>query len=114
MIVKIRQTGCRWRLATRALALLAVAGLAVEAGAQAPDQGASAAPPRPGIGTHFAQRGRVTLEQAIAIAQRRYRGRVVKAETVMRNGRKVHEVRIINDENRVRTFRIDADSGDSG
>jgi uncharacterized membrane protein YkoI len=59
-----------------------------------------------------AQRGPVSLQQAVAIARQRYRGRVVRAETISRNGRRVHEVRILDEEEgRVRTVQIDAESG---
>lgn len=59
-----------------------------------------------------AQRGGVSLNQAVAIAQRRHPGRVVRAETTMRNGRTVHEIRILGDDGRVVTVRIDAASGE--
>ena len=56
------------------------------------------------------QRG-VTLQQAIAMAQQRYQGKVVRAETKSQNGRRVHEIRILGDDGRVRTVRYDADDG---
>ena len=55
--------------------------------------------------------GPVSLEQAIAMAQSRYEGRVVRAETKMRGGRAEHEIRILGEGNRVRIVRIDAQSG---
>ena len=61
-----------------------------------------------------AQRGGgMSLQQAIDMAQRRYPGRVVRADTVTRNGRVVHVIRILGDDNRVRTVQIDAQAGDS-
>lgn len=57
-----------------------------------------------------AQRGGVSLQQAVALAQERYSGQVVRAETVARGGRQVHEIRLLDD-GRVRTVRIDAQSG---
>jgi len=59
-----------------------------------------------------AQRGSVSLNQAVAIAQRRHPGRVVRAETTTRNGRTVHEIRILGDDGSVVTVRIDAASGE--
>lgn len=56
--------------------------------------------------------GGLSLQQAIQIAQGRYQGRVVRADTVMRGGRVMHEVRILGDDGRVRTVRIDAQSGE--
>ena len=54
---------------------------------------------------------RVSLNEAIARAQGRFPGRVVKAESKQRGGRLEHVVRIINEQGRVRTFRIDAQTG---
>ena len=57
------------------------------------------------------QRGQVSLAQAIEMAQRRYQGRVVRAETKTQNGQRVHEIRILGDDGRVRTVRINAQGG---
>jgi uncharacterized membrane protein YkoI len=54
---------------------------------------------------------RLSLQQAIEIVQMRYPGRVVGAKTINENGRTIHEIRILGSENRVRTVRIDAQSG---
>lgn len=58
-----------------------------------------------------AQRGGISLAQATAMAQSRYQGRVVRAETVTRGDRVVHEIRILGDDGRVRTVRVDAQTG---
>jgi uncharacterized membrane protein YkoI len=58
-----------------------------------------------------AQRGGVSLAQATSMAQGRYQGRVVRAETVQMGERTVHEIRILGDDGRVRTVRIDAQTG---
>jgi uncharacterized membrane protein YkoI len=58
-----------------------------------------------------AQRGGISLAQATAMAQSRYRGRVVSAKTIMAGDRVIHEVRILGDDGRVRTVRIDAQTG---
>jgi uncharacterized membrane protein YkoI len=59
-----------------------------------------------------AQRGGgVSLQQATAMAQMRYPGTVVRAETVQSGDRVVHEIRILGDDGRVRTVRIDAQTG---
>lgn len=55
----------------------------------------------------------VSLRQAIALAQQRHQGRVVRAETKQMNGRRVHEIRILGDDGRVRTLHFDADGGGS-
>jgi uncharacterized membrane protein YkoI len=57
------------------------------------------------------QRGGVSLAQATAMAQGRYQGRIVRAETVQVGDRLVHEIRILGDDGRVRTVRIDAQTG---
>jgi hypothetical protein len=57
------------------------------------------------------QRGPVTLEQAQKLALARFKGRVAGAKTVEKDGRNVHEIRIIGEDNLVRTFRIDAQTG---
>jgi hypothetical protein len=57
------------------------------------------------------QRGPVSLQEATALATRRHAGRVVRAETVSSGGRRVHVIRILGDDNRVRTVRIDAETG---
>ena len=58
-----------------------------------------------------AQRGGISLGQATAIARSRYPGRVVRAESVMLGDRVVYEIRILGDDGRVRTVRIDAQTG---
>jgi len=55
--------------------------------------------------------GGVSLAQATAMAQSRFPGRVVRAETVQMGDRAVHEIRILDEEGRVRTVRIDAQTG---
>ena len=57
------------------------------------------------------QRGGISLSQATAIAQSRVPGRVVSAKTVMAGDRVIHEIRILGDDGRVRTVRVDAQSG---
>ena len=60
------------------------------------------------------QGGPVSLQQAQRLATRRYPGRVVRAETTVRDGRRVHEIRILVEgegDPRMRIVRIDAESG---
>ena len=58
------------------------------------------------------QREGVSLAQATAMAQSRFRGRVVRAEPVRVGDRLVYEIRILGEDGRtVRTFRIDAQTG---
>jgi hypothetical protein len=55
--------------------------------------------------------GPADLKEAIEIALKRYGGKAADAETVVRNGRTVHEVRILLDDGSVRTVRIDPKTG---
>lgn len=61
-----------------------------------------------------AQQGGISLDQARRLASERYPGRVVRAETTARNGRRIHEIRILVEgegESRMRIVRIDAETG---
>lgn len=55
--------------------------------------------------------GGVSLERATQMAVSRFPGRVVRAETTSRNGRRVHNVRVLGEDGRVRNVRIDAQTG---
>lgn len=53
----------------------------------------------------------LTLDQAVELAQRRYRAKAVRAETV-RNGDKVeHRIRLLSSDGKVRNVSVDAESG---
>ena len=51
------------------------------------------------------------LDDAIEIAEKRFGGQAAGAETVVRDGRRVHEVRLLGDDGSVRTVRIDPRTG---
>jgi uncharacterized membrane protein YkoI len=53
----------------------------------------------------------VSLDQAVEMAQRRFRAKAVKAETIESGGKRVHQIRLLNTEGRVWTVRVDAESG---
>ncbi len=53
----------------------------------------------------------MSLDEAVALVQSRFRARAVKAETVNEGGRRVHRIRLLNDEGRVWTVSVDAASG---
>jgi uncharacterized membrane protein YkoI len=55
--------------------------------------------------------GPADLEEAIEIAVKRYGGELAGAATVERDGRRVHEIRLLVDDTSVRTVRIDPDTG---
>jgi uncharacterized membrane protein YkoI len=55
--------------------------------------------------------GGISLAQATAMALGRYQGRVVRAEPVNIGDRVVYEIRILGNDGRVRTVRIDSQTG---
>jgi len=55
-------------------------------------------------------RGDVSLDQAVSQARERTGGRVISAETREKEGRKVHNIRILTDDGKVRRLQIDAGS----
>lgn len=55
--------------------------------------------------------GPADLEEAIEIALKRYGGQAAGAETVVREGQRVHEVRVFGEDGTVRTVRVDPETG---
>jgi uncharacterized membrane protein YkoI len=53
----------------------------------------------------------VSLDQAVEMAQRRFRAKAVRAETVSSGDRRVHQIRLLSAEGKVWTVRVDAESG---
>lgn len=60
----------------------------------------------------LAQANGVSLDQAVAQVQRRTGGRILSAETHMDNGTPVHHIRVLTNNKRVRTIRVDGRSGE--
>jgi uncharacterized membrane protein YkoI len=60
---------------------------------------------------YYVQAGGVSLDEAAQMAQSRFNARVVKAETVRNGDRRVHQIRLINAQNKVWTVRVDAETG---
>lgn len=54
---------------------------------------------------------RVSLDQAVSIAQREVSGRVIGADTRDHRGRIVHEIRILDDGGRLHIIRVDGETG---
>lgn len=54
---------------------------------------------------------RITLDQAVQMAQSRYRAKAIRAETVNDGGRRVHLIRLLSAEGKVTTARVDAETG---
>lgn len=80
----------------------------------APEQGSSL-PPGESLPAAFLaqlpQRRSLSLAEAITIAQSRHPGRVVRAQTIEQGNGAVHEIRIIGNDGRVHTVRVDARTG---
>ena len=53
----------------------------------------------------------MSMDQAVKMAEQRFRARVVKAEAERENGRTVYVLRLLNEAGRVWTVRVDAASG---
>ncbi|MES9945229.1 MAG: hypothetical protein B6D77_03045 [gamma proteobacterium symbiont of Ctena orbiculata] len=53
----------------------------------------------------------MSLDQAVEQAKQRLGGRVISAETRERDGKRVHNVRILTKEGKVRRLRINAEGG---
>jgi uncharacterized membrane protein YkoI len=110
-----RRTACLAHNALRAsLVAVSLSLIAMPAHARTQDVGFRAGAsfaPEDCATARTVQRGGVSLSQATAIAQSRVPGRVVSAKTVMAGDRVIHEIRILGDDGRVRTVRVDAQSG---
>jgi uncharacterized membrane protein YkoI len=65
----------------------------------------------PSRGQDYVQAGGVSLDDAVQMAQSRFNAKVVKAETVRNGDRRVHQIRLINGQNKVWTVRVDAETG---
>jgi uncharacterized membrane protein YkoI len=53
----------------------------------------------------------ISLDQAVAMAERRYRAKAVRADTVSNNGRVVYQIRLLGPDGKVWTVHVDAQSG---
>ncbi|HKZ74534.1 MAG TPA: PepSY domain-containing protein [Steroidobacteraceae bacterium] len=53
----------------------------------------------------------VSLDEAVAMVERRFKARVVRADVNQHDGRRVYVLRLLNDAGRVWTVRVDAATG---
>jgi uncharacterized membrane protein YkoI len=95
--------------AVRSSVIVAVA-LALSAGsllarAQAPPSVTRVAQSPP------AQPAKLSMDQAVRLAQRRFRARVVRAETQTQGDRTIYVLRMLDGTGRVFAVRVDASSG---
>ncbi|HEY3786757.1 MAG TPA: PepSY domain-containing protein [Steroidobacteraceae bacterium] len=86
------------------LALVLLVGLPACLCAQA-----AATPPVQPIG--LAAKG-MSMDQAVKMAEQRFKARVVRAESQQSDGRTIYVLRMLNESGRVWTVRVDAASGE--
>ena len=65
----------------------------------------------PGPLSDTASFAEITLDQAVAMAERRFQARVVRAETQRDGERIIYVLRLLNSAGRVWTVRVDAQTG---
>ena len=66
----------------------------------------------PRYGNSERAEGGVSLDQAVAMVQGRFRAKAVKAETAYEDGHPVHYIRLVSaDKSRVWTVRVDGTTG---
>ena len=53
----------------------------------------------------------MSLDQAVEMAQRRYRAKAVKAETIRNGEKRVHRIRLLSADGKVWNVSVDAESG---
>jgi hypothetical protein len=105
---KLRCSKAGTRLPALAFAVL----FAVQAGAGVGWRGLSPDPGAPmGIREPPRMLAGISMDQAIEMAERRYHARVVRASATEVNGRRVYVLRLLSEEGRVWTIRVDAETG---
>ena len=62
-------------------------------------------------GEYRAMRDGISLDEAVARAEQQYRARVVRTEVQDEDGRKVYVLKLLSEDGRVITVRIDAATG---
>jgi len=55
--------------------------------------------------------GTISLDQAVSQARQQHKGKVLSADTITVNGRKVYRIKILTPDGRVKRTQIDARSG---
>jgi uncharacterized membrane protein YkoI len=85
---------------------LALAAAPLLGHAQPPPRAARVAAAPPAAGT-----AKVSMDQAVRLAQHRFKARVVRAETQTQGDRTIYVLRMLDDTGRVFAVRVDAASG---
>ena len=85
-------------------------GLAVASEAMQADRPAAAgmggAGEGPAVGLEAFQGGGKSLSEAVEQVRRQYGGRIVSAETQVSGGREVHVIKVLTDDGKVKTVRV--------
>jgi hypothetical protein len=92
-------------IAAMTLALMAAAGTPAARAAPPPSPPALTPPSPPRAAPAL------TMDQAVKLAERRYRARVVRAETLTQGDRTIYVLRMLDAAGRVFSVRVDAVSG---
>jgi uncharacterized membrane protein YkoI len=95
-----------WSVGVAAVALALSAG-ALKADAQVPRPRVS----QVDVDRSAPRHARVSMDKAVRLAQRRFRARVVRAETQTQGDRTIYVLRMLDSHGRVFAVRVDAVSG---
>jgi uncharacterized membrane protein YkoI len=98
----------RLLLATAALAAFALAFAVTHATAGSSTQSITIAH---GAEAIVLADGRISIEQAVKMAEQKFKARVVRAESQDEGGKTVYVLRLLNESGRVWTVRVDAVTG---
>ena len=93
-----------------AVLLVSLSGLGAPAYAGVP-HAKSARPAVEQNAIRLAQSKSYSLDQAVARVRREFGGKIIRAETRRSNGRPVHHIKVLSDNGRVRTVRVDGVTG---
>ncbi|MBW4052724.1 MAG: PepSY domain-containing protein [Proteobacteria bacterium] len=92
--------------------LIAAVALVLSAGTlTARAYGAAPPAPRPLLRGTAIRRTRLSMNQAVMLAQRHFSARVVRVETQTRGGRTIYVLRMLDGAGRVFAVRVDAATG---
>jgi uncharacterized membrane protein YkoI len=72
---------------------------------------AAAGAPRTGPGPVRVADARISIDQAVKMAEQKYKARVVRAESQDEGGKKVYVLRLLNEAGHVWTVKVDAATG---
>jgi hypothetical protein len=76
-----------------------------------PQQATGGTNQQEGRGVPFEVRDGISLDEAVARAEKQYRARVVRTDVQDEDGRKVYVLKLLSEDGRVITVRIDAATG---